>query len=177
MGMHGSGYFWMPSKELSLLLVSGSLSQSPGQSGRTCHHPCLTSEPKSSERQGDFPNRWSTSRIQTASPAQQSSFSTHGPLAFPGHARCQFPPLHSCDVSLAPPTLILPFSLSLCHSHSHHHSFTHILSHTRSDTPAQCAISFLQPLAVLTSPAGLNSFPYRMGAGASEAHQSSVYIL
>lgn len=133
MGMHGSGYFWMPSKELSLLLVSGSLSQSPGQSGRTCHHPCLTSEPKSSERQGDFPNRWSTSRIQTASPAQQSSFSTHGPLAFPGHTRCQFPPLYSCNVSLAPPTLILPFSLSLpftlppplIHTHTLSHSLRH----------------------------------------------------
>lgn len=176
MGMHGSGYFWMPSKELSLLLVSASLSHSPGQSGRPCHHPCLTSKPKSSERQGDFPQ--SLEYIQNSDSLPSSAILIFNPW-IPCLSRARTLPVSAslflqCLSCSSHPH---PSVLSLCHSHSHHHSFTHILSHTRSDTPAQCAISFLQPLAVLTSPAGLNSFPYRMGAGASEAHQSSVYIL
>lgn len=134
MGMHGSGYFWMPSKELSLLLVSASLSHSPGQSGRPCHHPCLTSKPKSSERQGDFPQ--SLEYIQNSDSLPSSAILIFNPW-IPCLSRARTLPVSaslflqclSCSSHPHPSvlSLSLPFTLPppLIHTHTLSHSLRH----------------------------------------------------
>lgn len=81
-------------------------------------------------------------------------------LAFPG-LTCHF--------------LLLGFWADcLTHIFSLYLSLTHTYSLTPVQRPlAQCAVSFLQPV-LLTSPAGLNSFSYRMRVGASKARQPSA---
>lgn len=124
----------MPSKELSLLLVCGCLSHSPGQSGRPHHYPCLTSELKLSERQGDFPQ--SLECIQNSDSLPSPAILIFIPWTPCLSRACTLPflPLRSCDVSLSPPSPILPLSLSATHTPPPP-TTTH--SHTYSLTPAQ----------------------------------------
>lgn len=146
MGMHGSGYFWMPSKELSLLLVSASLSHSPGQSGRPCHHPCLTSKPKSSERQGDFPQ--SLEYIQNSDSLPSSAILIFNPW-IPCLSRARTLPVSaspflrclSCSSHPHPSVL----SLSAIHTPTTTHSHTYSL--TLAQTPRHSVpFPFCSPL-------------------------------